>query len=243
MGRGNIKNREEAVISLHRMFYILWKNSVFIFVIAAICASMGFAAAAFLISPVYSASADLIVNNKQTEASRTGDVTFSDLSASSTLVGTYSVILKSHTILEQLMTDLDLDYTYEELAGMVSVSTIDSTQVMRITVRCGDADTALRIVSGLAKIAPRVITDKVEVGSVRTVDDPWTSGRIVFPDKKRYAVVGFMTGFLSMFLLYLFRALSNNTYKTEADVAKDLGLPILGVIPLEEEGVVGRARQ
>jgi capsular polysaccharide biosynthesis protein len=243
VGRGNIKNREEAVISLHRMFYILWKNSVFIFVIAAICASMGFAAAAFLISPVYSASADLIVNNKQTEASRTGDVTFSDLSASSTLVGTYSVILKSHTILEQLMTDLDLDYTYEELARMVSVSTIDSTQVMRITVRCGDADTALRIVSGLAKIAPRVITDKVEVGSVRTVDDPWTSGRIVFPDKKRYAVVGFMTGFLSMFLIYLFRALSNNTYKTEADVAKDLGLPILGVIPLEEEGVVGRARQ
>jgi capsular polysaccharide biosynthesis protein len=243
VGRGNIKNREEAVISLHRMFYILWKNSAFIFVIAAICASMGFAAAAFLISPVYSASADLIVNNKQTEASRTGDVTFSDLSASSTLVGTYSVILKSHTILEQLMTDLDLDYTYEELARMVSVSTIDSTQVMRITVRCGDADTALRIVSGLAKIAPRVITDKVEVGSVRTVDDPWTSGRIVFPDKKRYAVVGFMTGFLSMFLLYLFRALSNNTYKTEADVAKDLGLPILGVIPLEEEGVVGRARQ
>ncbi len=234
---------EEAVISLHQMLYILWTNFVYVFGTASICASLGFATAAFLISPVYSASADLIVNNKQTEAGRTGDVTFSDLSASSTLVGTYSVILKSHTMLKQIKEDLNLDYTYEDLAGIISVSTIDSTQVMRITVRCGDADTALRIVSRLAQIAPGVITDKVEVGSVRTVDEPWTSGMIVFPDKKRYATVGFITGFLIMFLVYLLRALLNNTYKTEADIMKDLGLPILGVIPLEEEGVVGRARQ
>lgn len=242
MERGNIQNREETVISLHRMFYILWKNIAYILGIASICASAGFAAA-LLITPVYSASADLIVNNKQTEAGRTGDVTFSDLSASSTLVGTYSVILKSHTVLEQIIEDLQLDYTYEELAGIISVSTVDSTQVMRITVRCGDADTALRIVSSLARIAPEVIPDKAEVGSVRTVDAPWTSGSIVSPDKKRFAFLGFLSGFLAMFLYYLLRESLNDTYKTESDIMKDLGLPILGIIPLEEKGVVGRARQ
>ena len=30
----------------------------------------------------------------------------------------------------------------------------------------------------------------------------------------------------------------NNTFKTEADITRELGLPILGVIPLEEGGLV-----
>jgi capsular polysaccharide biosynthesis protein len=185
----------------------------------------------------------MIVNNKQNAATQTGDVTTSDLSASSTLVSTYSVILKSHTVLGQVIDQLGLPYTYDQLAGMISVSTVNNTQVMRITVRCGDSQTALEIVSKLVEIAPRVIVDKAEVGSVKTVDEPWTSGKIVSPSKKKYALAGFAAGFLAMCAIFILRELLNNTYKTEADITKDLGLPVLGVIPLEEGGVVGRSRK
>lgn len=236
-------NNDEMVIDLLQIAYILWKKVVWILLVAVICADIGFAVAAFVISPTYSASADMIVNNKQNEATQTGDVTTSDLNASSTLVNTYSVILKSHTVLGQVIDELELNYSYEQLAGMISVSTVNNTQVMRLTVRCGDSRTALRIVTKLVEIAPRVIVDKAEVGSVKTVDEPWTSGRVVSPNKKRYALMGFMAGFAVMCAIFILQELLNNTYKTEADVAKDLGLPVLGVIPLEEGGVVGRTKK
>lgn len=236
-------NNDEMVIDLLQIAYILWKNIVWILLAAVLCADLGFAVAAFGISPTYSASADMIVNNKQSAATQTGDVTSSDLNASSNLVNTYSVILKSHTVLGQVIDELDLHYSYEQLADMISVSTVNNTQVMRITVRCGDSGTALKIVSKLVEIAPDVIVDKAEVGSVKTVDDPWTSGRIVAPNKKRYAMMGFMAGFAVMCAIFILRELLNNTYKTEADLAKDLGLPVLGVIPLEEGGIVGRAKK
>jgi capsular polysaccharide biosynthesis protein len=114
---------------------------------------------------------------------------------------------------------------------------------MRITVRCGDSRTALEIVAKLVEIAPKVIVDKAEVGSVKTVDDPWTSGKIVAPSKKKYALAGFAAGFMLMCAIFILKELLNNTYKTEADITKDLGLPVLGVIPLEEGGVVGRSRK
>ena len=243
MDNRNIAENDEIVIDLWQIGYVLWKQIIWILLAAVLCADIGFAAAAFVIPPTYSASADMIVNNKQNEATQTGDVTTSDLNASSTLVSTYSVILKSHTVLGQVIDQLGLPYSYDQLAGMISVSTVNNTQVMRITVKCGDSRTALDIVSKLVEIAPGVIIDKAEVGSVKTVDEPWTSGKIVAPNKKKYALAGFAAGFIVMCALFILRELLNNTYKTEADIVKDLGLPVLGVIPLEEGGVVGRSRK
>ena len=243
MEKQNVIDDDEIVIDLWQIVYILWQHAVWILLVAVLCADLGFAAAAFVIRPTYSASADMIVNNKQNAATQTGDVTYQDLSASSSLVSTYSVILKSHTVLGQVLDQLELPYTYDQLAGMISVSTVNNTQVMRITVKCGDSRPALEIVSKLVEIAPGVIVDKAEVGSVKTVDDPWTSGKIVAPSKKKYALAGFAAGFLAMCALLILKELLNNTYKTEADITKDLGLPVLGVIPLEEGGVVGRSRK
>lgn len=234
---------DEIVIDLWQIGYVLWKQIIWILLVAVLCADIGFAVAAFVIPPTYSASADMIVNNKQNEATQTGDVTTSDLSASSTLVSTYSVILKSHTVLGQIIDQLGLPYSYDRLADMISVSTVNNTQVMRITVKCGDSKTALDIVSKLVEVAPDVIIDKAEVGSVKTVDEPWTSGKIVAPSKKRFAMMGFAAGFMVMCALFILRELLNNTYKTEADIVKDLGLPVLGVIPLEEGGVVNKGKK
>jgi len=239
----NVINDDEIVIDIWQIVYILWQHAVWILLVAVLCADIGFATAAFVIHPTYSASADMIVNNKQNAATQTGDVTTSDLSASSTLVSTYSVILKSHTVLGRVIEQLDLPYSYDQLAGMISVSTVNNTQVMRITVRCGDSKTALEIVAKLVEIAPGVIVDKAEVGSVKTVDEPWTSGKIVAPSKKKYALAGFAAGFAVMCAIFILKELLNNTYKTEADITKDLGLPVLGVIPLEEGGVVGKGRK
>ena len=147
------------------------------------------------------------------------------------------LILKSHTVLEQVIDTLDLDYSYNDLAKMVSVTTVDNTQVMRVTVRNSDPQVAMDIVTQIISIAPSVIVDKAEVGSVKTVDQPWSSGRPVSPDKRKYILLFAVLGFLGTSLFFVLRELLNNTFKTEQDVTRELGLPILGVIPLEEGGL------
>ena len=230
---------DELEIDLSQLFYILWNNVVWILLAAVLCADIGYGIATFVKTPIYTASADMLVNNRQnTTSGDTSTVTSSDLNASSSLVSTYSIILKSHTVLEEVIDTLGLDYSYSELASMVSVSTVNDTQVMRVTVKNADPQVAMDIVVQIVSIAPAVIVDKAEVGSVKTVDQPWSSGRPVSPDKKRYIFVFAIAGALLMCMFLILRELMNNTFKTEADITRELGLPILGVIPLEEGGLV-----
>jgi len=232
---------DELEIDLSQLFYILWNNVVWILLAAVLCADIGYGIATFVKTPIYTASADMLVNNRQnTTSGDTSTVTSSDLNASSSLVSTYSIILKSHTVLEEVIDTLGLDYSYSELASMVSVSTVNNTQVMRVTVKNADPQVAMDIVAQIVSIAPAVIVDKAEVGSVKTVDQPWSSGRPVSPDKKRYIFVFAIAGALLMCMFLILRELMNNTFKTEADITRELGLPILGVIPLEEGGLVAQ---
>lgn len=232
---------DELEIDLSQLFYILWNNVVWILLAAVLCADIGYGIATFVKTPIYTASADMLVNNRQnTTSGDTSTVTSSDLNASSSLVSTYSIILKSHTVLAEVINTLGLDYSYSELANMVSVSTVNNTQVMRVTVKNADPQVAMDIVAQIVSIAPAVIVDKAEVGSVKTVDQPWSSGRPVSPDKKRYIFVFAIAGALLMCMFLILRELMNNTFKTEADITRELGLPILGVIPLEEGGLVNQ---
>ena len=232
---------DELEIDLSQLFYILWNNVVWILLAAVLCADIGYGIATFVKTPIYTASADMLVNNRQnTTSGDTSTVTSSDLNASSSLVSTYSIILKSHTVLEEVIDTLGLDYSYSELASMVSVSTVNDTQVMRVTVKDADPQVAMDIVAQIVSIAPAVIVDKAEVGSVKTVDQPWSSGRPVSPNKKRYIFVFAIAGALLMCMFLILRELMNNTFKTEADITRELGLPILGVIPLEEGGLVAQ---
>ena len=82
---------DELEIDLSQLFYILWNNVVWILLAAVLCADIGYGIATFVKTPIYTASADMLVNNRQnTTSGDTSTVTFSDLNASSSLVSTYS---------------------------------------------------------------------------------------------------------------------------------------------------------
>ncbi|MEE1035239.1 MAG: Wzz/FepE/Etk N-terminal domain-containing protein [Agathobacter sp.] len=236
----SVSNHDEIEINLSQLFYNLWRNIVWIILAAVLCADIGYGISTFAMTPIYTASADMIVNNRQGASSGDVTVTTSDLNASSSLVSTYSVILKSHTVLEEVINTLGLDYSYNELANMVSVSTVNDTQVMRVTVKNADPQVALNIVTQIISIAPAVIIDKAEVGSVKTVDQPWSSGKPVSPNKKKFIFVCTLIGILLMCAFLVIKELMNNTFKTEADITRELGLPILGVIPLEEGDAINQ---
>ena len=48
---------------------------------------------------------------------------------------TYSIIIKSDTVLQQVIDNLGLNLTYAQLNKRVTVAAVDDTQVMKITVQ------------------------------------------------------------------------------------------------------------
>lgn len=230
----NQQSVESDFFDLGELVYQCRRNLVKIIAVTIICALIAYIGTKVLITPTYSASADLIVNNQQIKENAT--ITNQDLQASTLLVNTCSIILKSHVVLEKVIHDLDLPYSYGALAGKVSVTAVGDTQVMRITVTDESSEQALRIVSALADIAPEAIMNAMDAGSVKTVDNAWTTGNPVGPNVRKNAVSGGMLGLVLCLVVIVLRMLYSNTFKTEADIREVLDSPILAIIPLEEKG-------
>ena len=226
------EDEEYMTIDLKKIFYQIMQNIVTIGLVTLACALVGYIVSAFIIKPTYSASAQMLVNNKTSEQ-QSSSITQSDINASSSLVNTYSIILKSHDVLEQVIEDCNLTYSAETLSRMVTVNSVNSTQVMKITVQNGNAQVALDICADIVKLAPDAIIHALDAGSVSTVSSPYTTGRPVAPSKKRYTALMGLLGLLASLAVIVIKELTNDKFKTTEDIRTVLDLNILGVIPDE----------
>lgn len=227
---GIFLEQEYDTIDLRQLFEIVRRNLLLIVAVTVLFAAGGYLGTTFLITPQYEASAMLIVNSREGQQLQ-GSVTNDSLNSAKQLVETYSVILKSDTVLDQTIEDLDLPLTYSQLAAKVSITAVNDTQVMKITVQDADVNLAKDIVSNIVEQAPDVIINTVKAGSVEVVSDASANPNPVSPSKSRNTALAGMLGCILVVGILFMKSLFNNRIMTESDISQKLALPILGVIP------------
>lgn len=227
---GIFLEQEYDTIDLRQLFEIVRRNLLLIVAVTVLFAAGGYLGTTFLITPQYEASAMLIVNSREGQQLQ-GSVTNDSLTSAKQLVETYSVILKSDTVLDQTIEDLDLPLTYDQLAAKVSITAVNDTQVMKITVQDADANLAKDIVSNIVEQAPDVIINTVKAGSVEVVSDASANPNPVSPSKSKNTALAGMLGCVLVIGILFMKSLFNNRIMTESDISQKLALPILGVIP------------
>lgn len=227
---GNYNNEEEDVIDLSVLFSVLFKNLPLLIIMMILGAAAAFSYTKYMIPEKYEATAQVIINNKSSD---TQYVNQGDLSSAKNLAELYSIIIKSDTVLDKIMTDMGDRTTYSELKG-VKVETMNDTQVVKISMTSTDPEKAKEIVEKFVKYSKPVIMDKVDAaGSVKELNDAVMSnnGNPVSPNKKKNTALGAGAGLLLAAAIVILKELLNTTLKTEADVKSALGVPLLGVVP------------
>ena len=227
---GIFLEQEYDTIDLRQLFEIVRRNLLLIVAVTVLFAAGGYLGTTFLITPQYEASAMLIVNSREGQQLQ-GSVTNDSLNSAKQLVETYSVILKSDTVLDQTIEDLNLPLTYDQLAAKVSITAVNDTQVMKITVQDADVNLAKDIVSNIVEQAPDVIINTVKAGSVEVVSDASANPDPVSPSKSRNTALAGILGCILVVGNLFMKSLFNNRIMTESDISQKLALPILGVIP------------
>ena len=223
-------NREEREIEIDFMQIVktLLSNLKYIVLVTVIFAVLGYFGNTMLVTPIYEAGAKMIVNTRKDESQ---NVTNDQINSAKNLVNTYAVIIRSRDVLNQVIIDLNMPETYNQLASCIGVKAVNDTQVMQITVQHPNRDTALAVASKLLEVAPGVILEKVEAGSVKTVEQAYSREKPVSASALHSAVLAAMAGFVMICAVIVIVSLADNTYKTDMDIYRDLELPVLGVIP------------
>lgn len=219
----------EETISLKELFNTLKKRLMMIISIALLAVVAAGILSFFVITPMYQSTTQLLVNQEQTEAA---NVQVSDIQANLQLINTYSGIIKSPAILEQVSSQLDNDLTASQLNSKITVGNEQNSQLVNLTVEDADPYLAAEIANVTAEVFQAEIVDLMNVNNVNILSPAVVSDNQSpvspqpFLNMAIALVVGLMVGVGIAFLLeYL-----DNTIKSEQDIEQQLELPLLGVI-------------
>ncbi len=232
MERVEKNTKDYYVVDLAHVVKVVWQRIWLVAIVSIITTILGFVVAAFAITPTYSSSIMLYVNNSSFNVGDLGfSISSSELTAAQSLAKTYTVLLKNRTTLERLIDETGVDYTWEEIYDMIESGPVNETEVMRVTVTCQDPYEAERIANGIATVLPQRVTEVVEGASMEVVDSAIADTEKVAPSITLYTAVGFLVGVLLSIATLIVMALLDNTVHDEEYVIKTYGYPILAQVP------------
>ena len=218
-------------IDLLDMFKLVWSKKVLIAIIVIVSGLVGLLYSKIFITPRYEASINMIVNSRNDSTS--GNISNDNIASSQNMAKTCAVIIKVN-ILYQVIDELNLDISYEKLKEMVTVESVNSTQVMNIVVNDTDPERAKQIVEKIGDIAPEILVDAIEGGSCKIVSDVYSTGKPVSPNSTKNGLIVALIALVICIAVIIVRDLLDNTFKSELDIQNITSLPVLGVLPSVE---------
>ena len=228
------ERRDIIDIDIKRLLLIIWRQLWIILLVGVVIGGLALGYAAMFVTPTYEASAQIYVNN-QTNNEALG-FSSSQISAAQELAYTYMVILESRSVLDEVAKKTDLGYSYDQLKNMIKASTINSTEVFRVVVKCANYKHAAKIANAIAEVLPDKIASVVDGSSVRVVDYAVENPDAVSPNYKNYAMIGFLAGAVfCVMLLVLMDILDTKINSEEYLIRVYSEVPLLAVIPSTEE--------
>lgn len=226
-------NEENEVIDLTEILSAVRQHLLELIFVTLVAALVGFTASKFLMNPKYDSSALMIVNTRQDV---NANVTSDQINSATKLISTYSIIIKSDTVLQQVIDNLGLNLTYAKLNKRVTVAAVDDTQVMKITVQSDSPEWARQVCEQIITVAPDVIKEAVEAGSVKVISNPSLATEPVSPNIMKNTMLAAAVGFVLVIGIIVLQVLLDNKINTEEDVTKYLDMTVLGVIPQYDQG-------
>lgn len=203
---------------------------VYFFAILAVVVIAGCLYTIFLQKPIYTSKTSIILTGFSGNSEQSS-ITQSDLTVNSKLVSTYQEIVKSRRVLTQVIDDLKLRYDTKELASMIKVGAINSTEIIEISVSNGDASEAAKIADKVAEVFGKEAKELYNLSNVSILDyaevESVPSNINITKQIIIYVAVGFVLAFAILFVIYYF----DTTIKSVADVERKFELPILGSVP------------
>lgn len=226
-------------IDLRRLVKILRKNLLMLIVWTLGLGIVAAADAEFLIQPKYTASTQILVNNKENK-DQAGQA-YNNQQADVQLINTYKDIITNQVILQEATKYLAnpetshangkaYDLSVAELKDALSVSTQTNSQVFTLNAEASNPTEAKAMANTVASVFKKRVKKIMDVNNVTIVSSATTPKTKSFPNVKLFALAGAVVGFVISFGYLLIKELFDTTVRTNEFMTDELNLVNLGQV-------------
>ena len=231
----NVHENDDAEIDLLELFYAL-RHRLWMIILAAILGGGIFGAySRFVLVPQYQSTAMLYVLSKETTLT-----SLADLQIGSQLTQDYKIIVVSRPVLEEVIGDLGLNLSYNQLKAKIAIDNPADTRILSITAQDADPVIAKSLADTVAETASQYIGDIMEMVPPKMIERGTVPTQKSSPNNTKNALIGaFAAAFLVCGLISL-EVIMNDTIVSEEDVARYLELPVLASIPESQDAAIAK---
>lgn len=227
--RRSMQKEEEMEIDLLELLHAMLQKAWLIVLLLVLGAGIAFGATKLLITPMYSASSQIYILTKTTSVT-----SLADIQMGAQLTSDFAVLAKSRPVVESVIDELNLDYTYEELVPQITTENPSGTRILKITASNEDPEMAKKIANAFGEATAERVAYIMTTDKPKVVEEAVTPKQPSSPSVMKNTMLGGMVGAVLAMGIIVLLYLMNDTIQTEEDVTKYLNLHTLAAIPMEK---------
>lgn len=227
----NMQNNDEVEIDLREILFLLLDKLLIILLVGVITAGVAFLGTKLFITPKYQSETSIYVMSKNEESTANAN----DYVTSNYMTKDYQELITSRPVLEQVIADLDLDYSVSSLKGMITVENKENTRIIAITITDTNPERARKIADAIRATSAVKIKEVMGIENVNVVEPASLSTSPVSPNVFKNMLIGAALGMVLAIAVVIIRHITDDTIKSPDDIEKYLGISTLATIPMMSE--------
>lgn len=217
------QTQEIDLLSLFRMLLNKW---YVILISTLLCFGLASIYAYVMLDDKYTAQTSMIILVENDVQSDEQNFNFSQK-----LTKTYTELAKSDLVIEQVISSLSLNQTSDELRKMMTISGVQDTPVIKLSIVAKDNILAKDIANKTVQVMQLVSLQFEGFDNIEVLDVAQTPDIPSGPNRILYVAIGIILGgILGVGIIFIVE-LVDRSIKTPDDIERKLGLRTLAIIP------------
>ncbi len=189
----------------------------------------------YVLVPQYETFTTLMLGKPADFTGENAAYDYQDVLLNQRLVKTYGEIAKSKVVLTEVIENLNLNTTYGRLKNQVTVSLLNDTEIIKVTVTGSRPNEITRIANEMAVVFMENVSEIMRIDNVLIIDEAEVPTAPISPRVlMNVAIAGVLGLMIALGLVFLLEFL-DQSIKTPDDIKQHFGITVLGIIPVDEE--------
>ncbi|RBP70219.1 capsular polysaccharide biosynthesis protein [Alkalibaculum bacchi] len=218
-------------LDLKELWFVFKNNIKFIAIMVLLAMIVTSIVTFFVLDKEYESYTTLMLGKPKEYEQERADITYNDVMLNQQLVSTYGEIVKSKTITNQVIDNLQLDISSAQLSEMATVTTLNDTEIIKITVRNTDPVLAATIANEMANVFMDYVSELMNIDNVNIIDVAEANNTPVAPRSMMNIAISFVLGLMIGVFIVFIREYLNTKISTSKQVEAIIDYPILAIIP------------
>ena len=219
-------------IDLKELLSLFWSKKTQIILIILIFMLIGVIYTVGFVTPKYTSSTTLLLATSESSTTKSSTITTTDITLNSKLVSTYTLLIQSKSVLSQVISNLQMDISEEELKNSITVTQEKDTEIIKISVTNENAATAEKLTNEVAKIFMQKVQEIYKINNVQVVDKAELETEPSNINHPKDVLIFTFVGLVIAIGYVLIANMLDTIIKSAEEVEKQFKIPVLASIPL-----------